>query len=154
MSVICISCSASGSSKSKKRGTTFEKTLGTSTAVEIKRNVPFIFNRYQFEVYRAEESVDQIYFESHWKERYPFEDELAAGAVKAKTRIFVTTRPRYRDKSGYGKVQKVYFTAENQVMMQGSNVWQEFPLTDMFIDYVKKFAADLDLEMRSGIQEF
>ena len=154
ISILALSCSSSGASKSGSRDTTYEKTLGTTTAVEFKRNVPLIFSRYQFETYRAEESVDQIYFESRWKERYPFQDELTAGAVKAQTRIIVTSRPRYRDKSGYGKVQKVFFTAENQVVLQGTEGWQEFPITDMCLDYIKKIAGDLELEMKSGIQEF
>jgi hypothetical protein len=154
ISLLATSCSSSGASKSGSRSTSYEKTLGTTTAVEFKRNVPLIFSRYQFETYRAEESADQIYFESRWKERYPFQDELTAGAIKARTRIFVTSRPRYRDKSGYGKVQKVFFTAENQVVLQGTEVWQEFPLTDMFLDYIKRIAGDLELEMKSGIQEF
>lgn len=155
--LVCLLVTGWGCSSSRGNSSasnTYTANVGTATAYDFKDKTQRLFTRYQFQVYRFQETADLIFIETEWKLRYPFEDELAHGIEEAKTRIVAEARPRSRMSSGGSELNRVSFYAENLVRFKQSHEWQPVALSDMLKSYLKEFADDLTTEFRTGIRKF
>ncbi len=137
------------SSSERVTSNTHRSNLGTATETDILRTVPRIFDRYNFTVYREEATMDGIYFESEWKERDLFDDEVSKGIVDARTRIIVFSRPRTAQAS---TLQRVSLEIENHVKFEGVDDWDRSVITDDTEDYFTDIERVLRTEFSTGIR--
>ena len=95
--------------------------------------------------------IEQIYFESDWRYRGPFDDELELGIVDARTRLTINATPRTR---GGMDLYTVRMMAETQVRFEDVNEYVIVPMTDMLMEYLKTISDDLRLELMQGIRRY
>ena len=154
--IIILLSGCVGTYKSKKRSnlSIFNTKIGTATSIDIKQKARRLLDRYQFQVVRFEETSDEIYIETQWNYRTPFEDEYHQGVVNARTRFIIITNPRTRAYAGGPDLHVVSVRGENEVRLVDKDNWINLPLTDMVIAYFNKFAGDLKTELSMGIRKY
>lgn len=150
--VILLSCSSS--MKKESLSTDYSANLGTATSYDFKEKTQRLLMRYQYELVRFEETSDQIYYETEWKNRTPFDDELELGIVEGRTRFTINAHPRGRIGVGGADLNVVRLFGENMVRYEGSDEWLRVPMSKMLRAYFNKFAEELKLEFRTGIRKF
>ena len=128
--------------------------VGTGSAYDVKDKVQRLLIRYQYEVVRTEQTVDQIYFETEWKNRTPFDDEGELDMVEGRTRFIINATHRVRSSTAGADRYVVHVKGENMVRYSYSQEWARVPMTKMLRAYFVKFAEDLRLELRTGIRVF
>lgn len=153
LALLCVGCGSQSADVSRSRASTFSADLGTATAYDFKDKTGRMLDRYQFQLFRFEETADIIYMETDWKARYPFEDELEEGIAEARTRLIIQARPRTRNPAG-SDLHTVRLVAENRVRFQDSGEWQRIPMSKQLISYFKRFADELQTEFRTGFRKF
>jgi len=147
-------CAGTYQSKKKSDLTTFNTKVGVATAIDIKEKTRRLLDRYHYQVVRFEETYDEIYIETQWSYRTPFEDEYNQGIVNTRTRFIIVTNPRTRSYAGGVDLHLVNVRGENQVRYVDSDNWVNSPISDMLMTYFNKFAEDLKTELSMGIRKF
>jgi hypothetical protein len=110
-----------------------------------------ILERHQFQIVRHDGPPD-VYYETQWQQREPFDDERALGAVRAQSRILLKARQR-NDTWAKAVAYTVDFYLENQVRHEGGD-FTEVPATPQFTQYARRIASELEVEFRSGVRTF
>jgi hypothetical protein len=146
-------CSAAGSSDRDVRPDLYTANLGTATQLDFREKTRRMLDRYQFQVIRFEQTTDATFFETEWKLRYPFEDELQQSVEEARTRLIITATPRTRTPMG-SDLHTVRFEAENQVRYRDARDWHYIQMSDMLKAYLKEFCDKLSTEFRAGIRRY
>ncbi|MBF8296460.1 MAG: hypothetical protein HW389_3005, partial [Bacteroidetes bacterium] len=100
----------------------YQADVGLATAFDLRDKTRRVLDKYQFEVLRFDQSADMIYYETQWKDRYPFQDELDQGIEGTRTRIVIQGKPRTRRKN-QTDVFSVKFNAESQVRLKETSDW-------------------------------
>lgn len=146
-------CSGSGRSDREVRPDLYTANLGTATQLDFREKTRKMLDRYQFQVIRFEQTTDATFFETEWKLRYPFEDELQQSVEEARTRLIITATPRTRTPMG-SDLHTVRFEAENQVRYRDARDWHYIQMSDMLKAYLKEFCDKLATEFRAGIRRY
>ncbi|HHS14254.1 MAG TPA: hypothetical protein ENN03_10890 [bacterium] len=146
-----FACSGTGPGM-KKRLITYNSRVGTGTGTDIKTKTQRIFIKHQFQVVRFEETYDEIFFETDWKYRVPFEDEYELNVADARTRIIIRSNPRTRTYASGYDLHTVTMIGENQVRYAGSQEWMNKPMSDMLVDFFNRIKNDLKTELETGIR--
>lgn len=149
--ILCIILGCSSARKSGENPTNYNRNLGTAYPTDVKEKTARIFNKYNYVIIRHEESFEQIYFETDWRYRGPFDDEIDLGIVDARTRLIVNATPRTRSGTD---LYTVRMTAETQVRFEDTNEYITVPMTDMLMAYLKTISDDLRLELMQGIRRY
>jgi hypothetical protein len=124
--------------------------VGTAPRADANAKSRAILQRHQYVVQREEGTSGRetnMYLETQWRPRVPFDDERALGAEAAETRLIVRARPRVRD----GDVYTVAMTVENRLRMADGS-WVSPPATSEFTAYARNIADDLRRELVQGIR--
>ena len=146
-------CSATNSSVKKENSTSYTAKAGKATALDFKKETSNILtNRFSYQIVRTEETTDQIYFETNWQYRVPFEDEKILGIADARSRIKVNARPRIKFRQE--EPWPVTVICDNEVRLQNSQAWIEMPLTDMTMEYFRSIVRELRIEYDMGIRVY
>lgn len=129
-----------------------ERNIGHATYRDIALSVPDILRRYGYVIYTSRSTENQLYFETNWKPRAPFEDEAARGANAARTRIIVRAR----------KSSSQFFTLRLQAQNEVSGVpnasdlagtgWSTIPATEMYKAYVLELSTEIQLKVDTGMR--
>jgi hypothetical protein len=141
--VLSTGCAGSGSGKSGTDGKSYSAQIGIAYQDEfwpVTRRV--VLDRYQYQVTREEESPRQLYFETAWKERSVFADEVEMGITAAQTRIILRANARH---IGQYKIQ---FYAENEYQYAASGEWRSGPMSKELKHYLSEIAGRLKHEFR------
>jgi hypothetical protein len=141
--VLSTGCAGSGSGKSGTGGKSYSAQIGITYQDEfwaVTRRV--VLDKYQYQVTREEESPRQLYFETAWKERSVFADEVKMGITAAQTRIIVRANARH---IGQYKLQ---FNAENEYQYAASGEWRSGPMSKELKHYLSEIAGRLKHEFR------
>lgn len=147
MATLLLAVQAVGCAGTRASGNVYETDLGRTTAQALFEHVPKVFDRYTFDVLRAEERGEMgLYYETEWKVREPMEDEAALGYQEARTRILIEAR-RSGVPLGDIPLFRVRFTAENRLRKTSSDPWEELPLTEMFREYMGRIVLDIRREV-------
>ena len=147
-------CATSGAGSAEMGAIPFRETVGNATAIDVERKTRQVLERYHYELVRTETTRYSMYFETHWRQRAPFEDEEALGISAARSRIIVRGRSRTRGAGGTTGLMVVEFTMENLVLDEDSGQWRQVVVTNMFRAYAKEIANRLKDEFTSGIRVF
>lgn len=148
-----VGCSGSGAASGESAAHTFTANLGTATAYDFTLKTRQLLDRYQFRVVRYEATTDAIFFETEWKFRYPFEDEIQQGVEEARTRLTVTATPRVRATIS-SDLNSVRLEAENQVRYRNAVDWHYTEMSEMLKAYLREFSDKLATEFRAGIRRY
>ncbi|RKY88150.1 hypothetical protein DRQ09_03335 [candidate division KSB1 bacterium] len=166
-----INCSGSFGGKTSGR---FRTNLGLVTSYDFNEKTFRILNKYQYDVVRTEQTPEEQYVETQWKDHLPYADEQELGVVASRTRIILRARPRTRSETreqtvksqnmeelpvvGGGKVlaglNRVEFVAEYMVQLQDNLEWQQIPMTKAVKKYLRRVADELKMEYVTGIRKF
>lgn len=146
-------CSGFGSSEKDVRPDFYTANLGTATQLDFREKTRKMLDRYQFQVVRFEQTTDATFFETEWKLRYPFEDELQQNVEEARTRLIITAMPRTRTPMGLD-LHTVRLEAENQVRYRNGRDWHYLEMSEMLKAYLKEFCDKLSTEFRAGIRRY
>lgn len=148
--ILMIGCSSFSAGGSEYRNVVAE--AGEGSLYDVNLMTLRIFNRFQYEPVRQEESPQMISYFSNWKYRIPFDDELSLGIIEARTRIIVRARlRRVPNMTGGYKMYQVKVEAENWVLFADTDVWTATPNSVDYVKYVRGFARDLETELRMTI---
>jgi hypothetical protein len=145
-------CSSSGAFD-KSSAQTYTANLGTATHYDFRDKTRKMLDRFQFYILRYEQTTDATFFETDWKIRYPFEDEILDGIEEARTRLIITANPRTRVPIG-PDLQTVRMEAENQIRYRHSADWHYKEMSPMLKGYLRDFADKLSTEFRTGIRQY
>ena len=107
-------------------------------------------SKFQYEIERTEQATPELYLETSWKNRYPFEDEIARGIVKARSRIILRARPHYIGPTDAADLLfNLDFHAENEVLFEGKDEWERVPMSKMLMQYFGRIVDDLKSEVQN-----
>jgi hypothetical protein len=141
--VLSTGCAGSGSGKSDTGGKSYSAQIGITYRAEFFGVTEHILlNKYQYQVGRQEEDPRQLYFETAWKERSVFADEVEMGITAAQTRIILRANARH---IGQYKIQ---FYAENEYQYAASGEWRSGPMSKELKHYLSEIAGRLKHEFR------
>ncbi len=149
---LAAGCASAGGSAGGL-GSQFEQDVGDATPRDVERRTPQVLERYHYVVVRTETSDRRMYFETDWRQRTPFEDEVTRGISSVRTRIIVRARQR-GGAIGSSNLMTVDFIMENLALDARSGEWRQGVVTDMFRAYAKEIANRLKDEFTSGIRVF
>lgn len=130
----------------------FARGVGLATANDLAEASSRVFDLHQFEIEREEEAPN-IYKETRWRARTPFDDEQALGVTAAQVRAIMRARPRSTT-SALGSVYTVDLTVEQRVQTLTSDEWVSITVTPAARAYAERIAADLRRELDVGVRRF
>lgn len=153
--LLLLGCATTGGAKestgSKAPKATFYKNVGMATLPDLDQKGRRTLERAHYMVLRYDPPPD-VYYETQWLARDPFDDERAIGAVRAQSRIII--RARQRDATwAKAMVYSVEFHVENQVRHEGGD-FTEIPATPLFTAYARQLASELEAELRTGVRSY
>ncbi|MEJ7810027.1 MAG: hypothetical protein WKG32_06355 [Gemmatimonadaceae bacterium] len=130
----------------------YSRDVGVATALDIAEGAARLLDDGQYEVVRRD-GPPEIYFETLWRSRGPFADEVDRGATAAQSRVLL--RGRRRPRIGTARdLFAVRVTVENRVLLAASDGWQRVPATPMFVEHAAGIARQLELRLRSGVRRY
>lgn len=151
--ILCMLGCASGP-KGPAKIKTFDEQVGTGYFNDVRTNVERILTKHQYTIFRYNEDSDRITFETDWRYRVPFDDEVALNIVDAKTQLFITARPRIRSFNAESTLYVVRMRAENHVRFLDTEEFVRVPLSKMLQEYLKKIAYDFKMEFEQGLRVY
>ena len=98
--MIALLAGCAGSGSSTRASNTYRENLGAYPPGNIVRTLDeALQTRYGYRFARQEESVQDIYYETDWRDLQATDDERAIGIDMVRIRIIVNCRPRNRSAS-------------------------------------------------------
>lgn len=128
MSILLVNCSATSNLGGDSNR--YRIRLGVANLNAMKVETPRILSRFGYILQRQEEALSDIYFESRWKKRAPFEDEIKLGIKQVDSRLIIRATPRATAGSS-GHIYKVSLIAETKYQDTETNAWTASTPTDM-----------------------
>ncbi len=121
--------------------------LGLARPADLERVVFRMLDKHQYQIVRRTSSQEKIYYETEWRQRYPFEDEIKVGVASARSRIIITGRPRDFGGTGTYIVYRVRFIAENEVRFSDTSGYTRIPISERAKRYFRRIANDIKTEL-------
>lgn len=116
----------------------FRTDIGNATLNDAVTLTQRVLAQHHYELESAD-TVPQMRFETRWRSRRPFSDELALGINEAESRVIVTGRER--SQSEMGAIYALNMVVENRVKVAGSPTWNEATVhTPEFRAYANEMA--------------
>lgn len=151
--IILFLIGCTGSSESRVTEGRYTTAVGTATFSGLRNNFEkIVLDRYHYEYEIQRETTTSLYYETRWKERAPFDDELQRGIEAVRMRIIVEGRPRTRRGDEGGELYAVRFTGEILVNYIASDQWISSPMSREARNYFRAITRDLDVELRTGFR--
>ncbi|HHJ34295.1 MAG TPA: hypothetical protein ENJ87_00875 [Gammaproteobacteria bacterium] len=138
-------CSYSGSGAKEYKD--FYSNLGLANAADLEKIVFRMLDKHQYEIVRRTNSQEKIYYETAWRPRYPFDDEVKLGVSSARSRIIITARPRDFGGTGTFTIYRVKFYAENEVRFSDTSGYTRIPISKKAKKYFRRIAGDIRTEV-------
>ncbi|MFC1492486.1 hypothetical protein ACFL6O_00885 [candidate division KSB1 bacterium] len=146
---ILIQCAGGGAATSSRSG--YKKSIGDYRRMDIMDKSKNLLGKYGFEIEREEDgTAGDIYIETRWKVRTPFDIEKTDNVMSARTKIIIRARGTQRSVNMVEgeRLFKAEFDTENEVMIQGQNEWVKQPYSEELTAYLKKLHEELAGELR------
>ena len=124
----------------------FRERTGQVTESDLFIRLPRVLARHGFLLQEGRHYGRKLYFETQWKDRKVFSDELAAGYEAARTQVRFDAR-------WTGRLYVLNIAVDNQYRTPGGH-WVQGPVTEMFDAYAREIASDVRLEIASGIRRY
>lgn len=101
-----------------------------------------LVNRHQYQQVRTEENPREIYFETAWKHRPVFADEVDMQIEAAQAKIIVRGITRRDNK------MKVQFYVQNRFQYEGRQLWDSGPISENLREHLDELADELRTEFK------
>ena len=147
-----IGCAASSGGSSS--ATTYRTDLGTATTHDFARHTRRMLDREQYAVEQADSSANYQNFKTRWRQRYPYDDEIAMGVVEIQTQLTVRARSRGAGGGGSADLRTVEMIAQNMARLSSSDQFILTVYTPTFTDYIDEIARELKTDFSTGIRVF
>ncbi|MFQ5633348.1 MAG: hypothetical protein ACE5I1_31670 [bacterium] len=134
----------------------YTASLGIATTRDFYDESVRILTRYNYLIEKSEEYGSTFYLETRWSVGPPFVDEAEIGIEQSRSRVILRAKAReVTSRSNVAsRLNQVVFTAESEVMFEGTGKWQKIPMSDMRKEYFKLVADELKIEFNSGMRVF
>lgn len=146
---VVMGCSSGNPADSAATASRFERALGTGSPTDIIQRTDKVFSKYQFELHQRGE-LPNLYIETKWRNRAPFEDEEALGIVAAQTRAIV--RGQRRIGGTNSEIYAAVLTVENRVQRERDGAWYDNVATKQYLAFANQITADLKYELEIGVR--
>ena len=103
--------------------------------------------RYGYRFFRRENTAEDIYFETEWRDAAAFDDERASGVDFVRTRIYIEARPRNRS-AGIAGSFSTTFRAEVESRLNMTGQWTQRELTPEREEYLQEIATFIENQLR------
>ncbi len=149
---LMIQCAGGGTVRFPK--SEFKKSIGDYRKMHIRAKSRNLLGKYGFEIEREEGTEDDdqgdIYIESKWKERVPFESEKADNIISARTKIIIRARSTNRslNMTSGERIYKAEFSSEDMVLIRGQEDWTKQTMSPELMEYLEKLYDELAAELR------
>ncbi|NIM49636.1 MAG: hypothetical protein GTN62_05380 [Gemmatimonadales bacterium] len=140
--LVAAGCAAASGGGGGSGEAVYRRNLGRATPLDVARYTRVILQRFHYQIERADSTEYYTFFETRWRGRYPFQDELDSGVVEVTSRLTI----RARAIRGTLSLAPVEFTAENMVRMRESGEWRRGLMTPMAREYFRDIADALKQE--------
>lgn len=127
-------CAASGAGK-KGGGESYHAPLGIFYRADffgVSQHI--LLNKYQYQFVREEENPRLIYFETAWKSRSVYADEVAVGIREVQSRIRISAKARHAGQ------YKIVFYAANNALDEGRDESEPGAVSQMCREYFDQIA--------------
>ncbi|MCS7081603.1 MAG: hypothetical protein RML47_08360 [Bacteroidota bacterium] len=132
-----VGCAASGGLADEPG--TLRYDLGVADKLLVQNDlVRWITERFQYQIYRFDQSMDDLYLETLWKSRLPVADEPEADEVR--TRLIVRGRPRGK---GSTAAELQVLTLEVQYQVRRGPQWVSAVPSPQALSQIRAMANDL-----------
>ena len=152
MVVTAFGCAASSGGSSG--ATTYRKDLGTATPHDFALHTQQMLDREHYEIEQADSSANYQNFKTRWRQRYPYDDEVALGVVEIQTQLTLRARSRGAGGGGTADLRGAELIAQNMARLSSSDEFVLTVYTATFQDYIDVIARDLKTEFSTGIRVF
>lgn len=139
-----LSCASTGGSADEAH---FSREVGRGTAQEVLEKTQIVLLQHQFEIDQVTDPP-AIYLRTRWRDRYPFEDEIARGVDEAQVRATVRGQPR---RAGGLTLYTVHITIEQRVRTPFMQDWITHTVTPRAEAYAARIAGDLERHLNVGV---
>ena len=152
--VVLAAFGCAASSGGSSGATTYRKDLGNATVNDFARYTRRMLDREHFEIEQADSSANYQNFKTRWRQRYPYDDEIALGVVEIQTQLTLRARSRGSGGGGTADLRTVEMIVQNMARLSGSDQWILTVYTATFKEYIDEIARDLKTEFSTGIRVF
>lgn len=127
----------------------YKERLGNASAQDVVTYTEKILIRHSYALDRRE--IDNVvYYETQWKERLPFADEVELGITSARNKIIITTRPYMRGETT--PLLTVEFTGITEVKFSNFIDWRKDEATTEATKYLSNISYELRNELISRLR--
>ncbi len=133
-----------------------EQTVGQASYYDIMKEVPEVLATHGYTVYDDTPNGPNLYIETGWQERAPFDDEAAQGITYARTRFIAQARKASAD------TYTLRIRAENQVQVgEGATAtvafregtpWGTMGPTGDYTAYVHQVTSEIEMRVAAGVR--
>lgn len=141
-------CASSGNGGADTR---FERAVGTGSVTDVLERSMKVLRQHQFEI-QQQMDAPNIYIETKWRARVPFDDEVVIGVRLAQTRAIVRAKPR--GTGGMGETYAVDVTIENRVQRTEGSDWLTDVATPLYRKYADQITSDFRNELTIGVRKY
>ena len=152
--VVLAAFGCAASSGGSSGATTYRKDLGNATVNDFARYTRRMLDREHFEIEQADSSANYQNFKTRWRQRYPYDDEIALGVVEIQTQLTLRARSRGVGGGGTADLRSTELIVQNMARLSSSDQWILTVYTATFQDYIDVIARDLKTEFSTGIRVF
>lgn len=146
--MLAAACAGRGTDADRAR---FARDIGPASTRDAYEKSMKVVRQHQFQVER-ETAPPNLYIETRWRDRAPFDDEQARGIVAAQVRMIVRGTPRTG--GAQGDVVNVQVNIENRVQLMGSPDWNTASATPQYRAYAQTITDDLRRELSVGVRRY
>jgi hypothetical protein len=132
-------------------GSHIEHTIGSTSFHELTETGTRILMANAFQIDRFEREP-RVLIETHWRDRRPFDDEIAVGIEHAQTRLVITGSRR--SATPLGPLYSVRMAVHNRVQVAGADDWRYVAATPQYRNWVEQISGTLRRELTMGIRVF
>ncbi|MFC1492487.1 hypothetical protein ACFL6O_00890 [candidate division KSB1 bacterium] len=132
----------------------FQKSMGDHLRNDIIEQCNNLATKHGFDIERLEgaEATDggDIYIETRWKDRVPFEEEKAEGIVAARTKIILRARPTQKalNFTSGQRMYRVTYVMEHEFMVGLDREWIKRPFCPKLEDYCRRIYDEYKSQLR------
>jgi hypothetical protein len=120
----------------------YQKEVGLATRTDLERVATLNILRFHYEV-AEHDSIPFLRWETHWRPRRPFTDEIDLGITAAETRLMVMGRARSESET---TIYSTRVTVENRVRVAGGADWNPNVHTPLFVAYADSIVEEFRKE--------
>jgi len=129
------------------KNVTYKEKISRGTAEDVSHVVQMILHRRSYTIIRSEVSLNQIYYETNWSLRLPYESEQNEGFSDVRTKIILKGRPHMRVEYGQERLFNIEFIGETQYKLKGEDVWLENHDNTEARGFLKEIAYEMNTEL-------